>query len=60
MMDLKEPAIDAIKALPDYPSLEEIINAIYIKAKAIAGMQEIENGNFISTKDLRNEVESWK
>jgi len=60
MIDLKELAIDAIKALHDYPSLEEFINTIYIKAKAIAGMQEIENGNFISTKDLRKEVESWK
>lgn len=60
MINLKQPAIEAIKALPDYPSLEDIVNAIYIKAKAIAGMEEIENGNFISSKNLIKEVKTWK
>lgn len=60
MINLKQPAIETIKALPDYPSLEDIVNAIYIKAKAIAGMEEIENGNFISSKNLIEEVKTWK
>lgn len=60
MIDLKKIAIEAINSLPDYPTIEEIINAIYIKTKAITGMKEINNGNFISSDNLKKEVHSWK
>ena len=60
MINLKETAIQAINELPDETTLAEIINAIYIKAKAIAGMKEIEKGNYISSAVLREEVEDWK
>ena len=59
-MDLKETVINTIKELPDTSSLSDIINAIYIKAKAIAGMKDIENGNFSFHEDLKKEVEAWK
>ena len=60
MVDLKKSSIEAINALPDFPSLEDIFNAIYLKAKAIAGMEDIKNGNFLTTNELIKEVKSWK
>ena len=42
MINIKETAIQAIKELPDDTTLEDIITAIYIRTKAIAGMKEIE------------------
>ena len=60
MINLKEPAIQAIKELPEETTLEDIIEAICIKAKAIAGMKEIEEGKYVSSSMLREEVEGWK
>ena len=60
MINLKETAIKAIQELPDETTLEDIIEAICVKAKAIAGMKEIEKGNYISSSVLREEVEDWK
>lgn len=59
MINLKETAIQAIKELPEDTTLENIIQAIYIKAKAIAGMKEIEEGKYQTSEALRNEVENW-
>jgi len=60
MINLKETAIQAIKELPDETTLADIIEAIYVKTKAIAGMKEIEKGNYVSSSVLREEVEGWK
>ena len=60
MINIKETAIQAIQELPDETTLEDIIEAICVKAKAIAGMKEIEKGNYISSSVLREEVEGWK
>lgn len=60
MINLKETAIQAIKELPDDTTIEDIINAIYIRTKAIAGMKEIEKENYVSSSTLREEVEEWK
>ncbi len=60
MINIKETAIQAIKELPDDTTLEDIITAIYIRTKAIAGMKEIEKRNYISNATLREEVEDWK
>jgi len=60
MLNLKETAIQAIMELPDETTINEIINAIYVKTKAIAGMKEIEEGKYISSSVLREEVENWK
>ena len=59
-MNLKETAIQAIKELPEETTLEDIISAIYIRTKAIAGMKEIEKGNYTSDSTLREEVTKWK
>jgi len=60
MLNLKETAIQAIMELPDETTINEIINAICVKTKAIAGMKEIEEGKYISSSVLREEVENWK
>ena len=60
MINLKETAIQAIKELPDETTLENIIEAICVKTKAIAGMKAIEEGKYVSSSVLREEVEGWK
>lgn len=60
MINLKETAIQAIKELPDETTLEDIIEAIYVKTKAIEGMKAIEDGKYVSSSVLREEVEGWK
>ena len=60
MVDLKKSSIEAISALPDFPSWADIFNAIYLKAKAVAGMEDIKNGKFLTTNELIKEVKMWK
>jgi len=60
MINIKENAIEAIKSLPEDTSLEEILYTIYIKTKAINGMQDIKKGNFITQEELLEEVSKWK
>ena len=60
MSKLKELSIEVIKKLPDDVTIEDIVDAILIVAKAQQGMEQINNGNFLTHEQLKEEVKKWK
>ena len=61
-MPVKEIAKSVIDKLPEDANMDDIIHALYVKAKFERGIQEIENGKSVSHEDakktMRNCVKS--
>ena len=55
----KELALKTIQALPDNVDLLEIIETLYLKAKAEDSMKEVKEGNYTSHEDLKKEIREW-
>lgn len=56
----KELAIQTINQLPSEDvSINDIIEALYIRTKIEKGLKDIENGNTITQNELKKEVEEW-
>jgi len=58
-MSLKEEALKTISELPDSANIDEIMYRIYVLDKINKGMDDIQNGNFITVQDLKKEIKSW-
>ena len=57
----KELAIQTINQLPNEDvSINDIIEALYIRIKIEKGLKDIENGNTIKHEELKKEIEQWK
>lgn len=56
---IKKEAIDIITKLPDDVSLEDIMYKLYVLDKVKKGQEDIEKGNFVTTEELRKEIETW-
>ncbi len=55
----KQDAIEAIEQLPYNVALDEIVYRLYVLNKARQGVQDVEAGCSISSKDLAREIEQW-
>lgn len=58
-MTTKEIAKNVIDTLPDEASMDEIIDALYIKAKFDRGVKEIQDGKGISNEDAKDRLKKW-
>lgn len=58
-MSLKEEALKTISELPDSANIDEIMYRIYVLDKINKGIDDIQNGNFITVQDLKKEIKSW-
>lgn len=56
MSKLKELSIEVIKKLPDDVTIEDIVDAILIVAKAQQGIEQINNGSFLTHEQLKEEL----
>ena len=57
----KELAIQTINQLSSEDvSINDIIEALYIRTKIEKGLKDIENGNTITQNELKKEVEEWR
>jgi predicted transcriptional regulator len=59
METLKTDAINAISSLPDNATVEDMMYRLYVIDKVHKGEQAIRDGRFISTDDLKKEIDSW-
>ena len=59
METLKQEAIKAISALPDNVDIEDIMYKLYVIDKIRKGEKAIEEGNKISSEDLKKDAASW-
>lgn len=59
MNSIKKEAIDIITNLPDDASIEDIMYKLYVLDKIKKGQEDIQKGNFVTTDELRREIELW-
>lgn len=58
-MDIKNQAIDLIKALPDDCTFEDIQYHLYVREKVERGIQAIDEGRVISQEDAERKTKGW-
>lgn len=59
MQTIKEEAIRIISNLPDDVSIDDIMYKLYVVEKVRKGKKDISSGKYISSDDLRQEVDKW-
>ena len=58
-MAVKDEARRVIDALPEEASMDEIIHALYVKAKFQRGQQEIRQGRGIAHEVAKQRLQRW-
>jgi predicted rRNA methylase YqxC with S4 and FtsJ domains len=58
-MTVKEMAKQVIESLPEEATLDDIIHALYIKAKFERGEQEIRQGGGVPDEQARQRFRKW-
>ncbi|MHB1155619.1 MAG: hypothetical protein ACYC26_02145 [Phycisphaerales bacterium] len=58
-MTVKETARQIIDRLPDDASIEDVINALYVRAKFEAGEQQIKQNRGIPHEQARQRIAKW-
>jgi len=59
MATQKENIIQMIKNLPDDTSLEDIIEAIYVRQKIEKGLKDSKEGNLYTHEEAKERLEKW-
>ncbi|SKC81950.1 hypothetical protein [Maledivibacter halophilus] len=59
MQTIKEEAIRIISNLPDDVSMDDIMYKLYVMDKIKSGQSDIKSGNYLSSDDVRKEIEKW-
>ena len=59
IMTVKETAKQVIESLPEDSTLDDIIHALYVKAKFERGEAEIRRGEGISDEQARERLRKW-
>ena len=55
----KENIIEMIKGLPDDISMEDIIEAIYVRKKIEKGLKDSEEGNLYTHDEAKELLKKW-
>lgn len=55
----KQDILNIFAQLPNKVSIEEVIEALYVLAQIKQGLQDFQEGNYITTEDLKREIETW-
>ena len=55
----KENIINMIKKLPDNVSMEDIIEAIYVRKKIEKGMKDSEEGRVYTNEEAKEILKKW-
>lgn len=58
-MSDKEEARQVIETLPETATLDDVMHAIYLKAKFKKGEQEIREGNGIPHEQAKERLKKW-
>ncbi|MBW1796447.1 MAG: hypothetical protein JRJ11_17905 [Deltaproteobacteria bacterium] len=58
-MPVKEIAKNVIDTLPDDTTLDDIIHALYIRAKFNHGEREIREGKGVSQEEAKQRLRKW-
>ena len=58
-MTVKESVKHVLDSLPDDSTLDDVIHALYIKAKFERGEGQIREGNGVSDEEARERLRKW-
>ena len=56
---IKELVMEVTSTLPDNATIDDNIEAIYLRLKIEEGIKAAENGQELSTKELIEEIQKW-
>ena len=59
MAAVKEIARQVIDALPDDVSMEDIIQALYVREKFERGLREVREGQGIPHEEVKRQMQKW-
>jgi len=59
MHTIKQEALNAISRLPDSVNFDDIMYRLFVLDKIKRGQEAVQNGETITTSDLKTEIESW-
>ena len=59
MMTVKEIAKQVIDALPDEASMDDVIHALYVRAKFAGGEEEIRQGRGVAHDQAKKRLQKW-
>lgn len=57
---IKELVMEVTNSLPDTATIDDIIEAIYIRLKIEEGIKDADNNKELTTEELLEEIEQWK
>ncbi|MDD5036638.1 MAG: hypothetical protein PHE55_18010 [Methylococcaceae bacterium] len=55
----KQEAMETIQRLPDTVDFEEIVYRLHVLNQIHQGLKDVEEGHFISSEELKREIEQW-
>jgi len=59
MQTIKKKVIETIKKLPDDANYDDIMESIYIQQMITKGIEQLDNGEFISHEDVKERFREW-
>jgi hypothetical protein len=59
MAAVKDIAREVIAALPDDASMEDIIQALYVREKYERSLRQAQDGEAISHQDVKRQMQEW-
>ena len=59
MQAAKQEALKTISQLPENADIDEMMYRLYVLDKIRKGQEAIEQGNTITSEELRQEIDSW-
>jgi predicted transcriptional regulator len=51
--------MDMVSSLPEDSSMDDIIDAIYVRQKIMKGLHDSEKGNVFSQEEAKEIIEKW-
>jgi predicted transcriptional regulator len=55
----KQEALETIGKLPDDTDMDEIMYRLYVLDKIRKGQEAVEQGQIITSEELKREIDSW-
>ncbi len=59
MQAAKQEALNTINQLPENTDMDEIMYRLYVLDKIRKGQEAAEQGNTITSEELKREIDSW-
>jgi predicted transcriptional regulator len=59
MIDIKSEAIAIIDMMPFDSTIDDIMEELYFKAQVDNGLEQLDEGNFISHAEVKQRISKW-